>query len=324
MTEAAENVVGGEEMFPEKPVVAIIGTGAMGGVYAGLFAEAGIRVIAIDTWAQHIEVIKDQGLHLSGVSGDRIITGITASTDITAAKEADLFVIATKASGVGAAAEAIAKMARPEAVILTIQNGLGSADRIAQFMPTDQVLVGVAEGFGASIVKPGHIHHNNMRQIRIGEISGGMTPRLQALEHLWQSAGFKATAFADINQLIWEKYICNVMLSAPCTVFDCAVGELFSHPEWREIALNTMLEAYHIGVAKGVNFSFDDPVAYATAFAKGIPAASPSMRLDHQAKRRSEIDAINGMVSVLGKEMGIPTPYNQVLSAEVRRREDAF
>jgi 2-dehydropantoate 2-reductase len=107
-------------------------------------------------------------------------------------------------------------------------------------------------------------------------------------------------------------------------VFDCAVGELFSHPEWREIALNTMLEAYRIGVAKGVNFSFDDPVAYATAFAKGIPAASPSMRLDHQAKRRSEIDAINGMVSVLGKEMGIPTPYNQVLSAEVRRREDAF
>ena len=263
-------------------------------------------------------------MHLSGVSGDRIITGITASTVITTAKEADLFVIATKASGVGAAAEAIAKMARPEAVILTIQNGLGSADRIAEFMPTDQVLVGVAEGFGASIVKPGHIHHNNMRQIRIGEISGGMTPRLQALQHLWQSAGFKATAFADINQLIWEKYICNVMLSAPCTVFDCAVGELFSHPEWREIALNTMLEAYHIGVAKGVNFSFDDPVAYATAFAKGIPAASPSMRLDHQAKRRSEIDAINGMVSVLGKEMGIPTPYNQVLSAEVRRREDAF
>ena len=311
-------------MFPENPVIAIIGTGAMGGVYAGLFAEAGKQVFAIDTWAEHIDTITQQGLHLSGVSGDRMIANITASTDIGVAKDADVFVIATKASGVGAAAEAIAKMARPEALILTIQNGLGAADRIAQYMPTDQVLVGVAEGFGASIVKPGHIHHNNMRQIRIGEISGGITPRLQALEALWQKAGFKATAYADINQLIWEKYICNVMLSAPCTVFDCAVGELFAQPEWRDIALNTMLEAYRIGMAKGINFSFDDPVAYATAFAEGIPAASPSMRLDHQAKRRSEIDAINGMVSVLGKEMDIPTPYNQVLSAEVRRREDAF
>jgi len=311
-------------MVPETPVIAIIGTGSMGGVYAGLFAEAGMRVVAIDTWAEHIQAITDHGLHLSGVSGDRVITGITASTDIAAAKYADLFIIATKASGVGAAAEAIAKMARPEALILTIQNGLGAADRIASFMPVDQVLVGVAEGFGASVVAPGHIHHNNMRQIRIGEITGGMTPRLQALEQLWQKAGFKAMAFADINQLIWEKYICNVMLSAPCTVFDCVVGELFANPEWRDIAINAMLEAHRIGVAKGVNFSFDDPVAYATAFAEGIPAASPSMRLDHQARRRSEIDAINGMVPLLGKEMGIPTPYNQVLSAEVRRREDAF
>jgi 2-dehydropantoate 2-reductase len=163
-----------------------------------------------------------------------------------------------------------------------------------------------------------------MRQIRIGEINGGITPRLTAVETLWQAAGFKAAAFADINQLIWEKYICNVMLSAPCTVFDCNVGELFANPEWKAIAMGAMLEAYHLGIAKGISFSFDDPVAYATAFAEAMPKANPSMRLDHMAGRRSEIDAINGMVPALGQDMNIPTPYNQVLSAEVRRREGAF
>jgi len=186
------------------------------------------------------------------------------------------------------------------------------------------VLLGVAEGFGASIVEAGHIHHNNMRQIRIGEINGGISTRLSAVEALWRKAGFKATAFADINQLIWEKYICNVMLSAPCTVFDCNVGELFARPEWKAIAISSMLEAYQLGKAKGITFSFEDPVAYATAFAEGMPNANPSMRLDHLARRRSEIDAINGMVPVLGQELNLPTPYNQVLSAEVRRREDAF
>lgn len=296
----------------------------MGGVYAGFFAEAGYKVIVIDLWAEHIAAIHENGLRLSGVSGDRIITGITASTDIHAARDADLFIIATKASGVAVAARGIAAMFHSSQLVLTIQNGLGAADRIAAHMPVDQVLLGVAEGFGASIIGPGHIHHNNMRQIRMGEINGGITSRLSAVEALWQKAGFKATAFDDINQLIWEKYICNVMLSAPCTVFDCNIGELFANPEWKNIAIGAMLEAYHLGKARGISFSFDDPVAYATAFAEGMPKANPSMRLDHMAGRPSEIDAINGMVSVLGQDMNIPTPYNQVLSAEVRRREEAF
>ncbi|MEC8728266.1 MAG: 2-dehydropantoate 2-reductase, partial [Pseudomonadota bacterium] len=270
-------------MLPAQPVIAVIGAGSMGGVYAGFFAEAGYKVIVIDLWAEHIAAIHENGLRLSGVSGDRIITGITASTDIHAARDADLFIIATKASGVAVAARGIAAMFHSSQLVLTIQNGLGAADRIAAHMPVDQVLLGVAEGFGASIIGPGHIHHNNMRQIRMGEINGGITSRLSAVEALWQKAGFKATAFDDINQLIWEKYICNVMLSAPCTVFDCNIGELFANPEWKNIAIGAMLEAYHLGKARGISFSFDDPVAYATAFAEGMPKANPSMRLDHMA-----------------------------------------
>ena len=76
--------------------------------------------------------------------------------------------------------------------MLTIQNGLGTGERIAEFMPTDNVLLGVAEGFGASIKGPGHTHHNAMKLIRIGEMRGGMTERLKGLERTWQAASFKA------------------------------------------------------------------------------------------------------------------------------------
>lgn len=311
-------------MAKHNPVIAVIGAGSMGGVYAGLFAEAGFETIAIDTWAEHITAIADKGLYLTGASGDRIIKGITASTDLAAAGDADLYVIATKASGVADAARGLAVLAKPDALVLTIQNGLGAAERIGRHMPLNQVLLGVAEGFGASIEGPGHIHHNNMRQIRIGEVEGGMTPRLQWVESIWQKAGFQATAFADINQLIWEKYICNVMLSAPCTVHDCTVGELFANADHRQEALAAMLEAYQIGLAKGVQFSFDDPVAYGMAFAETVSHASPSMRLDHLAGRRSEIDAINGMVPVMGAALGIETPVNARLVGEVMRREEQF
>ena len=232
--------------------------------------------------------------------------------------------IATKANGVGEAAAEIAKAMQPDSLVLTIQNGLGAGDRIAQYMPTDNVLLGVAEGFGASIKGPGHIHHNAMRQIRIGEMGGGMTDRLVWIESLWQAAGFKATAFADIHQLVWEKFICNVMCSAPSVAFNCTIGELFSDEDRRIVALGCMLEAYEIGLAKNIAFSFDDAVAYGVKFAADMPHASPSMRLDHLAGKRSEIDAINGMVPVLGREMGVNTPYNDTLVALVRAREASF
>ena len=227
--------------------IAIIGTGAMGSVYAALLADAGHEVWAVDSWAEHIDQIKKTGLKLDGASGNRTVTQLSATTDLDEAGACDLYVIATKADGVGAAAQAVAKTMRDDSLVLTIQNGLGAGERIAKYMDTQNVLLGVAEGFGASMKGPGHAHHNAMRQLRIGEMTGGMTDRLNELEAIWRAAGFTANGFADIHQLIWEKYICNVFLSAPCTVFDCSIGALVSHDARREIALGCMREAYQAG-----------------------------------------------------------------------------
>ena len=96
--------------------------------------------------------------------------------------------------------------------------------------------------------------------------------------------------------MIWEKFLCNVTLSAPCAAFDVTVGELMADPEAWKVALGCTSEAYRLGVAKGVPFPFEDPLRYVTDFAATIPNASPSMRLDHLARRPSEIDVINGQV----------------------------
>ena len=304
--------------------IAILGCGAMGSVYAALLADAGNEVWAIDIWQDHVDAINQNGLRVEGASGDRTVTGIKAARNVSAAGVCDLYIIATKASGVGSAAESVAPLMSDDSLVLTIQNGLGAGERIAKFMPTERVLLGVAEGFGASMKGPGHAHHNAMRQIRIGEMTGGISDRLLRVEKVWQEAGFNANAYEDIAQLIWEKFVCNVTLSAPCTVFDCNIGELMAHPDRWTIALACAREAHACGVARNINFSFDDPVDYVTRFAEVMPDASPSMRLDHLAGRASEIDAINGMVPVVGAELGIATPYNETLSAIVRAREEMF
>ena len=304
--------------------IAVIGAGAMGSIYAALLADAGHDVWAVDTWVAHVDAMNAHGLRVEGASGDRTVTTLRATTNIADVGPCDLCILATKSSGVGPAAQAAAPVIGPDALVLTIQNGLGAGERIAQHMPTQNVLLGVADGFGASMKGPGYAHHNNMKLIRIGEMGGGVTDRLKHVEAVWQEAGFNAKAFENINQLIWEKFLCNVTFSAPCTSFNATVGELMDHPDHWQIALGAMHEAYAIAQAKDVPLSFDDPVAYVTAFGAGMPQARPSMLLDHMAGRVSELDAINGIVPVMGRQMGIATPYNDTLTAIVRQREAAF
>ena len=303
--------------------IVIIGIGAMGSVYGGLFAAAGHTVIGIDPWQDHIKAINQNGLRVSGASGDRTVTTIKAQSPDDPLPDADLYIIATKAAHVRTAGEKIIKEGG-EAPVLTIQNGFGSGEILAETVSQDRILLGVAEGFGASIKTPGHAHHSSMTRIRLGLYGGGSSPVLDQITRLWVEAGFPAEQYGDIDQLIWEKFVCNVTLSGACTVTGLTVAELRRDPALWQIAVNCGLEAYAVGKARGVHFSYDDPVAYVTAFADKLGDARPSMSLDHLAKRKSEIDVLNGMVPVMAKALNIPTPVNEVVSALVRHLETKF
>ena len=303
--------------------IVIIGIGAMGSVYGGLFAAAGHNVIGIDPWQDHINAINQNGLRVSGASGDRTVTTIKAQSPDDPLPDADLYIIATKAAHVRAAGEKIIKEGG-DAPVLTIQNGFGSGEILAETVPQNRILLGVAEGFGASIKTPGHAHHSSMTRIRLGLYGGGSSPVLDQITRLWVEAGFPAEQYGDIDQLIWEKFVCNVTLSGACTITGLTVAELRRDPALWQIAVNCGLEAYAVGKARGVHFSYDDPVAYVTAFADKLGDARPSMSLDHLAKRKSEIDVLNGMVPVMAKALNIPTPVNEVVSALVRHLETKF
>ena len=301
--------------------ICVVGAGAMGGLYAALFAEAGHDVLALDVWQEHVDQINRSGLKVTGASGERTVKGVSASSNPADAANRDLYIVATKGQGVESAAVALSDVLPAEALVLTIQNGLGAAERLGQYLSLNNVLIGVAEGFGASVAGPGVLHHNAMKLVRLGEIEGGMTDRLKNLEKLWQGAGFNVKAFADIQQLIWEKFVCNVALSGPCALFDCSIGELHENSESRDVSRGCLLEAYEVGKREGIDFSFTDPVDYLDKFVALMPASKPSLQQDVAAKRPSEIDAINGMVPVLGKKHGVPTPDNSTVSALVRSLE---
>ncbi len=300
--------------------IAVVGTGAMGSVYAGLLASAGHEVWAIDRRRELVEAIRARGLRIEGASGDRTVR-IQATTEPAEAAEAELVVLATKALDVTAAAEAARTLVGAETLVLSIQNGLGGPDAAAAVLGDDRVVVGVAGGFGASLVAPGHVHHNGFELIRLGERSGPATPRVEALAELWRRAGFAVRTYDDVDRLVWEKLICNVAFSGTCSVLGRTIGEVLADEHAWSVASRCAGEAYEVARALGIALGFDDPVAHVRAFGEAIPGAKPSMLLDLEAGRPTEIDFINGVIPREGARVGVPAPFNETVSALVRALE---
>lgn len=289
----------------------------MGSVYAGILGDAGHEVWAIDRWVEHVDAIRTSGLRVEGASGDRTVP-INAGTDPAEAGVCELVVIATKALDVEAAAEAVRPMVGPATVIVPIQNGLGSADRIARVLGQEQVAIGVVGGFGASMVGPGHVHHNGWELVRLGERHGPATDRIRQIAKVWEDAGFRVQTYDDVDQLVWEKLVCNVTFSGTCSVLRWTIGDVLSDGSAWHVASSCGREVYAVAQARGIRLSFDDPVAYARAFGEKIPDARPSMLLDLIAGRPHEIDVLNGAIPPAAREVGLAAPVNETVTALVK------
>ena len=300
--------------------IAVVGCGAMGSVYAGLLAAAGHDVWAVDSWREHVAAIQKNGLRVEGASGDRTVK-VNATTDTKDVGPCDLVIVATKTMHVEAAARASAALLGPETTVLSIQNGLGGPDTTAKVIGKERVLVGVVGGFGASMKAPGHAHHNGWELVRLGEYAGPITPRLKAIAEVWESGGFRVKCFDDIDQLVWEKLICNVCFSGACAVTERTILEVMEDPDTWQVASGCAVEAYQVAKARGIKLDINDPIEYVRNFGSKIPNARPSMLLDHMAGRMSEIEAINGAIPSAAKAQGLAAPFNTVISALVRAKE---
>jgi 2-dehydropantoate 2-reductase len=303
--------------------VAIIGCGAMGSVYAALMADAGHEIHAVTLWPDHAEAMARHGLRVEGASGDRTVR-LQAGTTTEGIGPCDLVIIATKAFDVEAAARSALPLLTPDTVVQTIQNGLGSAERVAPIVGADRLAVGVVGGFGASVRGPGHVHHNGMEMVRFGAFAGLPRERLAASAAIWESAGFKVMLFDDLRRMVWEKLIMNVTFSASCCLTGMTIGEVMHNPDAWRVARGCAEEAIAVAKAAGIRLEVGDPIEHIRHLGGRIGDARPSMLLDHLAHRRSEIDVINGAIPREGAKVGVPTPVNETVVALVQAREAGF
>jgi 2-dehydropantoate 2-reductase len=304
--------------------VAIVGCGAMGSVYAALMVSAGHEVHAVTAWPDHAAAMAESGLRVEGKSGDRTVRLASVGTQTGEIGPCDLVIVATKAFDVEAAARSCLPLLKPDTVVQTIQNGLGSPEVAASVLGADRIAVGVVGGFGASLRAPGHVHHNGMEMIRFGAFAGLPRPLLEASARIWEEAGFTVRLFDDIGRMVWEKLIMNVTFSGPSVVTGLTIGGIMADANAWQVAEGCAREAVAVAEACGVRLDVGDPIAHIRALGGKIPHAKPSMLLDHEAGIRGEVDAINGSIPRLGRRHGVATPVNDTVVAIVKAREAAL
>ncbi|ARG56233.1 ketopantoate reductase family protein [Mycobacterium kansasii] len=299
--------------------IAIIGCGAMGSIYAARLAAAGNDVVVIDRQQAGIEQIARHGLRVTGPGYEQLVPLRAATT--APAEAMDLIVLAVKAADVRTAAQQALPMLGVDTSVLTVQNGLGSAETVAGVVGDRRVAVGIASGFGAARIAPGHVRHNAMRAMRFGAYTSLPHETVESIARAWTQAGFDTAAVTDIAAMQWEKLICNVAYSAPCALTGMTVGQVMDDPEMGTVSRAAATEAWEVARASGIAVAVTDPIAHVRAFGAAMPDAKPSALLDHETRRGSEIDVINGAVPRYGARVGVAAPVNATLTAVAKSVE---
>lgn len=301
--------------------ILVLGLGAMGSLYAVHLANNGHKVWAVDPWREHVAAVRAHGLHITGSIGERI-GWPSAHVDLIGLPPCGLAIISTKSGGVVDAARDAVNVLSDNGLLVCIQNGIGAFERVREIVGHERVLAGVAGGFGARVVAPGHVHHEGWEKLEFGEFGSAGSERARYVANLFVQAGFSVEVRNDgIQYAVWEKLLCNVSANALCAITEMTVGELLSHPDASQISKECAWEAFAVAKATGMQFKFSDPFAFVSAHASKIPAARTSMSADLAAGRPTEIDQLNGFIVRTAAKHGIPVPINTTLTRIIRAKE---
>ena len=303
------------------PRVAVVGAGAVGGFFGGMLARAGARVTLIGR-RPHVDVWARDGLSLESATFEAIVS-VAASTDLAAAREADLVLFSVKSPDTEDAARQLAPHLRRDALVVSLQNGVDNVARMRSSAALDAVAAAVY--VASSMPSPGRVKHGGRGDLLIGDVPGRAGPprdaELARAAAWFEAAGVPCRVSPDIEADLWTKLITNAGLNAISAVARTTYGDAVANADAREVMRQLVVECVAVARAGGVALPEADYVQMVWDFARNIGAIYSSTAQDLERGRRTEIDALNGFVVRRGAELGVPTPVNHTLVTLVKLLE---
>jgi len=296
--------------------ILIMGTGGVGGYYGGLLAQQGNEVTFISRGA-HLYAIRQEGMKVKSVHGDFTIFPAKAVENPAEVGPVDLILFCVKTYNTDEAAEAIRPAVGPQTVVLSLQNGIDAAERIGKLVGLEHVLAG-ATWLSSAVEAPGLIKQvSQFRRIVFGELSEGRSERTRSIYEVLNPTGITVEISDDIQKVLWTKFVFIASVSSIGSLTRLPMGDYRSVPEARKLLSSIMQEVEALAQAQNIKLD-NDVVAKSMEFIdNSAPHIKPSMQLDVESGRRTELESMIGAIGRKGRELGIPTPVSNFVYASL-------
>jgi 2-dehydropantoate 2-reductase len=294
--------------------IVMVGAGSVGGFFGAHLAKNN-RNVSFLLRSKTLAAVKQNGLTVRSATGTFTVHP-TAASDPRELPRPDLIILSVKAYDLDEVMAQLDPVLTDRTVILTLQNGVDTEDRLIARLKRDCVVGGVAFIY-SKIAAPGVIDHYKKGAVAIGELMGHKSPRLLAIADIFKQAGIPCQLAEDVRKSKWEKMCWNCVFNPLTVIVDDKVAKTLEHPEMLRVIHQIVEEVAAVAAAVKVPLS-PDMAEKVVRWTQEIRDIHTSMYDDWKAGRQTEIDYLNGFIVRKGRELGIPTPVNEALTAMIK------
>jgi len=309
--------------------IAIIGVGSIGGVILGALADTSLELVCVSR-GNTASNLSDLGLVLHTPEGSIEVVPSERYLLVDSESEAlseqirgtcDAAIICGKTLDTPALSDLASQVLTSEGYALTIQNGLGNAEILANKIGRERVFVGSIT-HAAWSSSEGEVHWVGRGGIEFGALEESESSNAKSLLDILNDADLNATISDDIQQIVWQKLLINVAINPVCAIAGVRNGALLEINSLWQQAMQAMREAAIVARASGVDLGDIELERYLREVVVISPGNRCSMLQDIMAGRLTEIDSLCGAVVLKGEAEGIPTPCNAILHGLIKGIEN--
>ncbi|TAJ24618.1 MAG: 2-dehydropantoate 2-reductase [Nitrospirae bacterium] len=294
--------------------VMMVGAGAVGGFFGAHLAKSNSNVSFL-LRPRTYQAVQERGLTIKSAAGTFTVRPRAAS-DPRDLPRPDLIILSVKVYDLDEVLAQIEPVMTEQTVLLTLQNGVDVEDRLLARFKRDCVVGGVAYIY-SKIVEPGVIEHYKRGSVAVGELMGHQSARVLQIVDLFKQAGIPCQLSEDIRRSKWEKMCWNCVFNPLTVIINDRVAKALDHPEMLGVIQQIVGEVAAVSAGLHVPLA-PDMADKVVRWSQEIRDIHTSMYDDWKAGRRTEIDSLNGYVARRGKDLGIPTPLNDALTAMIK------
>lgn len=300
---------------------AVVGAGPVGCIVAAYLAKGGYDVTLCDVVPQLLEPTRDPGIFIEGAENfHQKVSRTITRVDELADDPPDVILITVKATALPLLASAIQGFHREGMCVVSWQNGIDTELVLAESLGRDAVLRAVVN-FGCGLAAPGKVHmafHHPPHYLQ--ELAPAGRPAAQAVAAALSRAGLATERTDQIVNMVWRKSIMNACMNPVCATTGLTMAQAMRDPIIFQLVDLLIKEGIQVARANEIALGWDY-YPYCIDYLKGAGDHKPSMLMDIEAKRRTEVDFINGKIVTYGEQAGVDAPYNRMIRGLVKALE---